>query len=273
MSDQNQSEHKKKKAAASSAVAVLTAASIMVAGADITPAQLVQGEDGYKKADHTFMMEAGAIDNGLEEYQEDEDEDDEDEEDETEETESALNLRLRIKKVLLSLPFGVRMVVVLPLWLLGSGLTFLGSSLWGAASPVVIRVLSFALILAIIFGSFVVAAKVLHPELPLKKYLNKKTIPVLLIGGILLCILDLVLTILDLKMPIKEILVCIGHLALLSSALVVLTKHFQKTKQGRYAPLPPPKEKKEKPKREPAVVFTDATGTLQRIKFQKEEIN
>ncbi len=275
MSDHPETEHasKKKKAAASSAVAVITAASIMVSGAIDSPATLLNDDDSHRKATHTFMMDAGSIDNGLEEYSEDDEDEDEDE-DEGEETslEQGLTFRTRLKNIIMAMPMAVRLVVILPLWLVGSGLTFLTSSLWSAASPFVSRLLSFLMILLIIFGSFVVSAKILHPELPLRKFFNKKTVPVLLIGGIVLCTAELALTLLDVHFPIKDVAVCLGHLAVLTTALIFLTKHLQKTKQGRYAPKPilPPKEETVKQKK-PAVVFTDSTGTMQRIHFKEEE--
>ena len=269
------SDSKKKKAVASSAVAVITAASMMVTGAIDSPATLLtDDDDSHRKASHTFMMAAGSIDNGLEEYSEDDEDEDEDE-DEEEETsiEAALTFRERLQNIIMAMPLFVRCVLILPLWLIGSGLTFLTSALWQAASPFVTRFLSFLLILAIIIGAFVVSAKILHPELPLKKFLNKRTVPTLLIGGIALCALDLILTVLDVKFPLKDVFVCIGHLAVLSTALIVLTKYLKKTKQGRFAPPEPVPVPEEEPVREkkPAVVFTDSTGTLQRIKFRDEE--
>lgn len=269
------SDSKKKKAVASSAVAVITAASMMVSGAIDSPVTLLSDDDdSHRKASHTFMMAAGSIDNGLEEYSED-DEDDDENEDEEEETsiEAALTFRERIRNTIMEMPLVLRCTLILPLWLIGSGLTFVTSAAWQAAAPFVTRLLSFLLILAIIFGAFVVSAKILHPELPLKKFFNKRTVPTLLIGGIALCALDLVLTIAGVKFPVKDVFVCIGHLAVLSTALIVLTKFLKKTKQGRFAPLKPVPQPTQEPVKEkkPAVVFTDSTGTLQRIRFREEE--
>lgn len=138
-------------------------------------------------------------------------------------------LRSALRARILALPMAVRLLAILPLWLLGSGLTIFASALWTAASPLLGGVLNSLLLLAVLFGAFLLAVKAVFPDLPLKKILNRRTIPWLLLGGLALSVADRVLLWqMEGYGPIRNWALSGGFLLLLVVAVVSFVRREQK---------------------------------------------
>lgn len=84
----------------------------------------------------------------------------------------------RFKQAVLSLPSAVKLLIVTPLWALGTGIMTAVSFLWNVifASPLGAFIASFAVGFAVLIGLFAVTTKVLFPWIPLRKILSKKSI-------------------------------------------------------------------------------------------------
>ena len=173
---------KKSSMAASTAVAAVTAAGVLVGGAFASPDDLLSdGPDAIVQTLDTGSQidaDGGGSDGGAEE----------------EEGESKRTLTGFVRRVVLSAPVGVRAVVGLPLWALGTAVIALASSLWSAVlSPVAATVLGWLAFALLALLVFTLAVKTVFPDLPLKKILNKRSI----LSIVLLCfafgVLDCVL--------------------------------------------------------------------------------
>lgn len=165
-------------------------------------------------------------------------------------------VRAALRDRILALPMAVRLLAILPLWLLGSGLTIFASALWTAVSPFLGGVLNSLLLLAALFGAFLLAVKAVFPDLPLKKILNRRTVPWLLLGGLALSVADRVLlSQLEGYGPIRNLAFAGGFLLLLAAAVL----SFVRKEQRRRRAAPPPEAEAEAPARDELVVF-DAPG-------------
>lgn len=110
------------------------------------------------------------------------------------ETKKSNRFEDRLRARLLSLPQAVRVIFVLPLWVLGAAITSFGSLLWGGLfSPALSFVASWLLSMAVIVGLFAFSAKLLFPNIPLRKILAKKNIVPLIIVSFLVVALDAML--------------------------------------------------------------------------------
>ena len=88
----------------------------------------------------------------------------------------------------------VRALVALPLWLIGTLLVELGGAVWGAVlSPVFAAVLSWVAVAVMVMLVFLLAAKTIAPDLPIRKILNKRTVPGILVLCLCFGALDTVL--------------------------------------------------------------------------------
>ncbi|HCU08562.1 MAG TPA: hypothetical protein DF480_06335 [Clostridiales bacterium] len=101
------------------------------------------------------------------------------------ENRKAARLSERIKGWILGLPQGIRVMLVLPLWGLGTFLSAAASTLWaGLFSPALGFAVSWLLGAAVLLGTFGLGAKLLFPNLPLKKIFNRKNL--IALGGMAL---------------------------------------------------------------------------------------
>ena len=149
--DTKQKKQDKKKLAAAG-TAVVTAGALVVSGLFAEPAELLEN-DAPEGIVETELMEL------------------EDEEAPGERR----GLRQRLRGRILALPMALRLTVLLPLWALGWGL--------GQLLPILIKPLGLG---AAALGAAAAAAKVLHPELPLRKILSRRSFGIaLLITGLL----------------------------------------------------------------------------------------
>lgn len=174
----------KKKRAAAAAVAVVTSASMVAGGIFQSPADLLEAQDILPQAVYTDDDDPDSGDGG--------DEDSGDKGSELEEEEEQSGRRAALRQRILQLPYAVRLLVVLPLWVLGWLLLTGLSALWGAVlSPVLGKALAWLLLIGALLGAFLLAGKTLFPDLPVKKILNKRSVLGLIIGSVLLGAADI----------------------------------------------------------------------------------
>lgn len=153
----------KKKKAAVSAVAAVTAAGVLVGGAFNSPAELLEdAPDALVQSvdmDMDSQTDAGdGVDDG-------------------EEDENKAKSGSALRRFILRAPMPLRAFVALPLWLIGTVLIQLGAALWaGVLSPVFAAVLNWAAVALMVLLVFLMAAKTIAPDLPIKKILNKKNL-------------------------------------------------------------------------------------------------
>ena len=119
---------------------------------------------------------------------------DDDDDDVAEQKNRKVSFVARFKQALLSLPQGVRLVVIAPLWVLGNGILTAIAVLWRTlfASPLGGIIMSFAAGFAILLGLFAVTAKVLFPEIPLRKIITKKNALIVALVAAGMSVLDAV---------------------------------------------------------------------------------
>lgn len=160
-----------KKKAAVSAVAAVTAAGVLVGGAFNSPAELL--DDAPDALVQTLDMDMDSqTDAG-------------DDSGDGEEEEGKARPASIIRRMVQQAPMPVRALVALPLWLVGTLLIELGGLLWGTVlSPVFAAIVSWVAIAVMVMLVFLLAAKTIAPELPIKKILNKKSVP----GILVLCL-------------------------------------------------------------------------------------
>ena len=186
-------ENKKKKnvggAAAATAVAAVTAAGMLVGGAYASPDELMN--DGPQPIVQTLAANgAQPVDDGGAGA------DDGVAEEEAGSEEEKRGAYSGVRKLMRAAPSGVRALVGVPLWALGTVVTMLASALWSSVlSPAAAQILSWlgiALMAALIFT---LAVKTVLPDLPLKKILKRRS---------LLCIgvLCLVCAVADAALPL-----------------------------------------------------------------------
>lgn len=98
----------------------------------------------------------------------------------------------RFKQAVLSMPSSIRLLIITPLWALGTAMMTVVSFLWNIifSSPLGAFIASFAVGFAVLFGLFAVTAKMLFPDVPLRKILSKRNVLVLGIAALLLAVID-----------------------------------------------------------------------------------
>lgn len=232
---------KLKKTAAVSAVALLTAASVTTGSLFSTPAALL-ANDAPASA-YTVSVDLDGLD----------DDDAGTEQDENDEAKKRGGVRSLLRARVLRLPLFVRLLVVLPLWALGSVLLAASGAAWALLSPMLGKVAFWALTLALLVGAFLLAAKAAFPDLPVKKILSRRSLVALLLGASALAVADAVLVAVWAEYEqVKSIVLSVGFFAALSCAAVPFALREQKRRLSAPAPTP------EKPDR---LIFTDGVDT------------
>ena len=252
--DTEEKKRKKKKtakrAAATTALALLTAASIATGSLFDSPAALLP-EDG---APAVVYNVTGGLDGA-------EDEDAGPEEDESEETRRRGGIRALLRERILRLPLAVRLLVVLPLWAVGSAVLAAAGAAWTLLQPVLGRAAGFALLLGLLFGAFVLAVKAAFPDLPLKKLVNRRSAVALALGAAGLSVLDAVLSAAWAGYaPVKNVVLSAGFFVALCCAAVPFALREQRR---RLDAARAKREAEEAQQAKPATLtFTDAGGTF-----------
>ena len=82
----------------------------------------------------------------------------------------------RFKQAVMSLPRAIRLFIILPMWVMGTGLLTMISVFWKFlfASPVGGFIMSAFAGFGVILGLFALTAKMLFPEIPLRQILTRK---------------------------------------------------------------------------------------------------
>ena len=236
--------NKAKKTAAVTAIALLTAASVVTGSLFETPAALLP-DDGAPAVVYnmtTGLDGADDDDAGLDE-------------DESEETRRRGGVRAVLRQRILQLPLFVRLFVILPMWALGSALLAAGGAAWTLLQPVLGKIAGFAVMLALLAGTFLLAAKAVFPDLPLKKLLSRRNLVALVLGAAGLTAADAVLDVAWMEYAQwKNVVLSAGLFLALSCAAVPFFLREQKRRLQQNAA-----QKAEKPDK---LVFTDAGGTF-----------
>lgn len=117
-----------------------------------------------------------------------------DDDDEAEEEKAKPGIVARFRQAVLSMPQHARLIVAVPLWALGTALMTLITFLWNIifATPVGAFIASFAAGFAILTGLFTATAKLLFPDLPVRKILCKRNVMILMITALGLSGIDAV---------------------------------------------------------------------------------
>ncbi len=115
-----------------------------------------------------------------------------DDDDADEQKNAKVGVVQRFKQAVLNLPASVRLLIITPLWAIGTAIMTAASFLWNVifSSPLGAFIASFAIGYAVLVGLFAVTAKMLFPNVPLKKILNKRNVLILGIAAVLLSFID-----------------------------------------------------------------------------------
>ncbi len=168
-----------KKTAVTGAIALLTAASVVTGSLFDSPAALLP-EDGAPNIVYnmtTGLDGADGDDAGAQEG-------------ENEEKNRRGGIRAALRARILRLPLIVRLLVVLPLWALGSALLAAAGAAWALLQPVLGQIAGFAVMLALLLGAFAAAMKAVFPDLPLRKLFGRRSLVGLLLGASALTVAD-----------------------------------------------------------------------------------
>ena len=138
--------------------------------------------------------------------------------DEAEDKKGSGGIVTRIKQAVMSLPVAVRLLIVTPLWLIGSAImtvvSILGRTI--VASPLGAFILSTIAGFGILLGLFVVTSKMLFPDVPISKILNKNNLSTLAVIALALAGADAVAPLFWTKYALISGLVkfCVGVLTI-----------------------------------------------------------
>ena len=154
-------------AAAASAVVAVTAAGVLVGGAYASPEEIMS--DTPEAVIQTLSRSANkaeAVDVGADEPTEEPDAD-----------EKKRGAHAGVRALMRSAPAGVRALVGVPLWGIGTAATALASTLWASVlSPAALALVNWLALALMAVLIFILAVKTAFPDLPLKKILNRRSI-------------------------------------------------------------------------------------------------
>ncbi len=238
-------EEKKKAGAAGAAAAVVAAASVAVAGAFSSPAAILDDEDKPAAYVERAEAEESSPESSLDET-------------EDEEEKKKPGLKAAVRKKLLSLPLAVRVLVLVPLWAIGTGIVFLLGGIWQVLSPALGKALGAVAIAALVYGIIALGIKAIFPNVPIKKLLNRKTIPAMCIAGAAAAALDVIFPLFisdysNIRSVAQTVLmtVCAG------TAIIAVSLLISRRKKPEPAPEPEPE-----PEIPEEIMFEDAGGSF-----------
>lgn len=220
-----------KKTAVKGAAAAVLVASLLTGSTFADPAEIMEGQAATNYRQPPIVLDTSDYVNTPVEEDDDGDAD--------EEKTAKTGVVSRFRQAVLSMPQSVRILLISPLWLIGTALMTLVSFLWSTlfASPLAAFIASFALGFALLTGLFTVTAKTLFPDLPLGKILCKKNVLILGCLALLLSVFDAVAPMYWNKYPLAAALLKLVLGGSLIGVLTVRTKNlFYKLK---YNGLPP----------------------------------
>lgn len=208
----------------------LVVLSLLTGIAFSSPAEI--NEDQMRASQTPIVMD-------VDDYMNSQLDDDDDEADEEKGAKSGLIARFR--QAVLQLPSSVRLLIVTPLWLLGTALMTTVSYLWNIifASPLGAFIAAFAMGFGVLVLLFAATAKILFPDIPLSKILSKRNVLMLGIAALALAGIDAVAPLFWHKYPAVSALVKIGIGASVVGVLTLRTKAlFESIKGNKYKGLP-----------------------------------
>lgn len=200
------------------ASAMLVALSLLTSAAFNAPADIMEEHPDTHVSNPPIVMD-------IDEYV-NTDVDDDDDADEQKGTK--LSVMARFRQAVLSLPSPVRLLIITPLWLIGTGLMTLITAVWNTlfASPLGAFIASFAVGFAVLTGLFAVTAKTLFPDVPLRDILTKRNVLILAVGAVILSGLDAAMPLFWEKYPAVSFLVKLVFGAGLISVLSLKAKEI-----------------------------------------------
>ena len=239
-SEKLEKDKERRRRALGAGVAVLTSASVLVGGLFSSPAALTEEQELNPVVAYSDDADPGSDDDAGAE---------EEAEEESGEEEVRPGVRARLRQKILELPLGVRLLVILPLWCIGWLILTLANLLWGLIlSPLGAKILSWLLLGAALVGAFLLAAKTIFPDLPLKKILNKRSLTGLVVGALLLGAADCVLPFFWADYSrIEAIVRGVGTLLVFGTVTLSFALREQKRRRAlaaEPAAEPPPEEEK-----------------------------
>ena len=151
-----------------------------------------------------------------------------DDDDADEEKSSRIGLIGRFRQAVLTIPQSVRILIVTPLWLIGTGLMTMISFLWNVifASPLGAFIASFAIGFAVLTGLFAATAKILFPDMPLNKILTRRNVLILGATALLLSGIDAVAPLYWNKYPLAAALVKLAFGGTVIGIIINRMKNF-----------------------------------------------
>ncbi len=234
--DKMKKEEKKKAGAAGAAAAVVAAASVAVAGAFSSPAAILDDEDKPS----AYVERAEAEESSPESSPDDT---------EDEEEKKKPGLKAAIRNKLLSLPLAVRTLLLVPMWAIGTGIIFLLGGLWSVLSPALGKLLGAVALAALVYGIIALGLKALFPNMPIKKLINRKTLPAVCIAGAVAAALDVILPLLfadysNIRSVVQTVLMTVvAGIAIVSISVLI----SRKKRPEEPAPDPEPDAEPEMP--------------------------
>ena len=162
--------------------AVIVAVSLLTGIAFGSPADIIEDQTDARLSNPPIVMD-------IDEYA---NVDAEDDDDADEQKSTKLGVAARFRQAVLSLPSSVRILIITPLWALGTALMTLISFLWSVifSSPIGAFIASFAIGFGVLLGLYALTAKILFPDIPLKDILSKRNVIIVAIGALILSGLD-----------------------------------------------------------------------------------
>lgn len=235
MFEKRKKKKKKTNPLTASAVAAMTAAGVMVGGAMSSPDDAMN--DGPEAIVQTIAVtpqiqaDAGGSDSGTEEAV-------------AVEEEKKRGKYSAVRKAMREAPFETRLRLAVPLWLAGTVMIAFLSSLWmGVLPPLAAAALSWVFTALMAVLVFVIAAKTVFPDMPLKKILNRKTF----LGIGILC---LVCGLLDAALPffwddytaVSKLLKLLGSAACTGVPIVYFLRRHKRTEPAETIEAEPVEE-------------------------------
>lgn len=227
------------------ALALLTAASVTAGSLFENPAALLP-EDGAPGIVYNYNVDGGT------------DDDAGGAENESDETRRRGGVRAALRARILRLPLLVRLLVVVPLWALGTVILAAAGAAWPLLQPALGKLALCALMLLVLAGAFLLAAKAVFPDLPVKKLFRRRSLVILLLGALTLAGADAVLPFVwEDYARVREAAQPAGLFAVLACAVVSFALHEQRRRRQKA-------ETAEKAPQTPkTLVFTDGAGTYE----------
>ena len=173
-----------RKAAFKGATTAVVIASLLTGTSFSDPADIAQDQEAANYRPAPIVMDASDFVNAPVE--------DDDEEASDEQKGAKSGVVSRFRQAVLSMPQSVRIIIITPLWLIGTALMTAVSVLWNTlfASPLGAFIASFALGFALLTGLFTATAKMLFPDLPVRRILRGPNILILGCAALVLSVLD-----------------------------------------------------------------------------------